>query len=331
MTEHDQQRLARALCNRLELVGGRVSQALAASQVQVEAPISTEKFFSFWDALAELSPPDVGLRFANETPVHEYPVYTLVALHSPDVRTALEKIARYKRLCGLTEVSIEHQAGEVAVKTTWIHTTKKTPDRLVDIVLGSQLALLRRGTGHALTPKRIELLRKRADEAHLQRFFGCPIRFEASRDALILDERSLDTPFITRNDDLLAALLPGLEAQLAPLLNHSFIATVRSTVMRRMRGEKPSVEKIARELSMSPRTLQRRLMEHGVSYQTLLDQVRHTTALSLLRAKTVDVSEIAFLLGFEEINSFCRAFRIWEGTTPHRWRTSVAQSDESLA
>lgn len=324
MSEHDQQQVSRTLGNRLELVGGRVSQALVASQVQIETPVSTDKFFSFWDALYDLSPPDVGLRFANETPVHEYPIYTLVALHSPNVRTALEKIARYKRLCGLTEVSVEHQAGEVAVKTTWIHTTRTTPALLVDVVLASQLALLRRGAGYALAPKRVELLRKRAGEVQLQRFFGCPIRFEASRDALVLEERSLEIPFITRNDDLLAALLPGLEAQLAPLLDHSFIATVRSTVVRRMRGEKPSVEKIARELSMSPRTLQRRLMEQGVSYQTLLDQVRHTTALSLLRMKTVDVSEIAFLLGFEEINSFSRAFRVWEGTTPNRWRSSVA-------
>ena len=299
-------------------------QALVAAQIQIDTAISTDKFFSFWEAIGQLSPAEVGLRFGHEIPVHEYPVYTLAALHSPNVRTALEKTARYKRLCGLTEVSIQHEQGEVIVETKWIHSTRATPMRLVDLVLGSQLVLLRRGVGHALTPKRVDLMRPRADESVLQRFFGCPIRFSAPRDALVLDERFLDTPFITRNDDLLAAILPGLEAQLAPLLNHSFVESVRAAVVRRMRGEKPSVEKIARELSMSPRTLQRRLMEHGVSYQTVLDQARHKTALSLLRAQNVEIAEIAFLLGFEEINSFSRAFRTWEGTTPHRWRGSVA-------
>lgn len=324
MTNRDEQRLGSTMCARLEQVGGRVTQAMTVAQVQIESSISTDKFFGFWDSLGAFSPVDVGLRCANETPVHEYPLYTLAALHSPDVRTSLEKIARYKRLCGLTEVAIEHRAGEVSVETKWVFATRATPDILVDMVLGFQLAVLRRGAGHALAPKRIDLVRKRTDDAVYQRFFGCPIRFEASRDALVLDERVLDTPFVTRNDDLLAALLPGLEAQLAPLLTHSFVETVRATVVRRMRGEKPSVEKIARELSLSPRTLQRRLMEHGVSYQVILDQARHATALSLLRTKTVDVPEIAFLLGFEEINSFSRAFRMWEGTTPHRWRDSVA-------
>jgi AraC-like DNA-binding protein len=164
-------------------------------------------------------------------------------------------------------------------------------------------------------------MRDRADEPMLLRFFGCPVRFRAKRDALILDARTLATPFITRNDDLLQVLLPGLDAKLTP---RTLLDDVRSTISRRMRGEKPSLEKIARELSMSPRTLQRRLEEHGVSYQTLLDEVRHATALRLLRAKEVEVSEIAFLLGFEELNSFGRAFRAWEGTTPHRWRNTLA-------
>lgn len=275
MTEHDSQYLGRTCCNRLAQVGGLVAQAFASAQIEVDTRVSTEQFFAFWDAIGKLSPADVGVRFANEMPVHEYPVSSLAALHSPDIRTALEKTVRYKRLCGLTEVTIEHRANEVSITTTWLHAVRATPLRLVDLVLASQLAMLRHGTGHALAPKRVELMRKRADEPMLERFFGCSIRFEATHDALVLDERSLAMPFVTRNDDLLATLLPGLEARLASLMTHTFLENVRAAVVRRMRGEKPSVEKIARELSMSTRTLQRRLTEHGVSYQIVLDRKNH--------------------------------------------------------
>ena len=128
--------------------------------------------------------------------------------------------------------------------------------------LASQLVLLQRGTGLALAPKRVELSRAPGDEPMLMRFFGCPIRFRAGRDALVLAADVLQAPFVTHNADLLAALLPGLDERLPP---RSFVAEVEAVVARRMSGERPSVEKIAKGLSMSTRTLQRRLGEHGVS------------------------------------------------------------------
>jgi len=155
----------------------------------------------------------------------------------------------------------------------------------------------------------------------LARFFRCPLRFHARRDALVFEQSVLATPFVTHNADLLRALLPSLDARLAPL-ESSFLDAVRRAVARRMSGERPSVEKVARELSLSARTLQRRLGELGISYQQILDEVRHDTALQLLRAQDIEIAEVAFLLGFEELNSFTRAFRAWEGTTPQRWRSA---------
>ena len=91
---------------------------------------------------------------------------------------------------------------------------------------------------------------------------------------------------------------------------------------RRMHGERPTVERIADEMRMSPRTLQRRLEAVGTTYQELLDEVRRESARRLLSNTDLGASEVAFLLGFEELNSFTRAFHTWEGTTPTRWRAS---------
>jgi AraC-like DNA-binding protein len=74
---------------------------------------------------------------------------------------------------------------------------------------------------------------------------------------------------------------------------------------------------------MSPRTFQRRLEGLGTPYQHLLDDVRRENARRLLSSTDLDASEVAFLLGFEEINSFARAFHGWEGTTPTRWRATA--------
>jgi AraC-like DNA-binding protein len=129
---------------------------------------------------------------------------------------------------------------------------------------------------------------------------------------------------VTHNDDLLAVMLPGLEAALDERGPERTLADeVRSVLGRRMRGERPTVDKIAREIGMSARTLQRRLEDTGTTYQELLDEVRRQSARRLLANTDLDAGEVAFLLGFEELNSFTRAFQAWEGTTPTRWRASV--------
>ena len=74
---------------------------------------------------------------------------------------------------------------------------------------------------------------------------------------------------------------------------------------------------------MSARTLQRRLGELGTSYQQVLDDVRRRSARRLLANTDLATSEVAFLLGFEEMNSFTRAFHVWEGTSPGKWRATA--------
>jgi len=312
--------LSPALLARLSRLGANVIHACAAARVPASGELNTEQFFSFWEALGASSPLDVGLRLATETHVHEYDLSSLAALHSPDLGTALTKIARYKRLCGPKNMTIDAKGNEVAVHTTWLHASRPAPPRLVDASLASLLVLLQRGSGLPLAPKRVELSRARSDEPMLMRFFGCPLRFRAPYDALVLEERLLVTPFITHNGDLLRVLVPSLDEKLAPFAPESFVAEVRAVIARRMSGERPSVEKVARELGLSPRTLQRRLGEIGLGYQQVLDDVRHQTALRLLRAKSLDINEIAFLLGFSEVSAFHRAFKRWTGRTPSEAR-----------
>lgn len=80
------------------------------------------------------------------------------------------------------------------------------------------------------------------------------------------------------------------------------------------------MEAICKKLGVSTRTLQRRLQEEGGSFQQVLDQVRTSLAQHYLARTELPGAEIAFLLGFEEPNSFYRAFRGWTGKTPDHVR-----------
>jgi AraC-like DNA-binding protein len=56
----------------------------------------------------------------------------------------------------------------------------------------------------------------------------------------------------------------------------------------------------------------------------ILDETRHSLALSYLRAPHDSVSEVTYLLGFSSGSSFARAFRRWTGSSPSNWRADAA-------
>lgn len=101
----------------------------------------------------------------------------------------------------------------------------------------------------------------------------------------------------------------------------SIAETVKWIMKRSLTGGRPDVQAVAGELGMSDRTLQRRLADEGTSFKQLLLQARHEQAREYLADPSLDIKEVAFLVGYEDQNSFYRAFRHWEGETPANWRS----------
>lgn len=77
---------------------------------------------------------------------------------------------------------------------------------------------------------------------------------------------------------------------------------------------------------MHRRTLNRRLSADGMTFQQVLDRVQLAVAKDLLENSGLDVSEIAYALGYSDSVAFIPAFRRWTGTTPGAWRQSARGS-----
>lgn len=302
----------------------------ASLMAEARPKVTTAGFFALWRALEQLdADPAFGLRLASEASADQFDVASIAAMHAPTFGEALQKLARYKRLVCPEEVQLQATGREVGVIFRWWLTHDAPPPRLIDACLASCLVLGRHGTGRDLRPLRVELARPEAHRSMLESHFGCQVVFSATVDRIVFEPAALKMPFRTANPDLLAMLLPGLETALAlepgTLRDAAFVDRVRETLRLQMQGQRPTVEAVGQALALSARSLQRRLSEAGTSYQRLLDEVRESVACELLRRTELDSGEIAFLLGFEELNSFNRAFSSWKGTTPLRWR-QLAQS-----
>jgi AraC-like DNA-binding protein len=322
------------LLERFTRLGFDVDQLLRRAEVPrsrfgVSRPQgTTAELFALWRAAEAIGGKDLGLRVGSEAlPPHNENIAALAALHSPTLGEGLAKLARYKRLVCPEQITIDVGRGEAKLRFEWLLAGSDPPAMLIDVIFASVVRLARRGTGEPIRPRRIELTRRRAHEMMLRGHFGCDVAFDAPMDVLVFDAAVLALPMTTHNAQLLDLLVPGLEAALAEDgASRTLADDVRTALGRTICGERPAVEKIARSLGMSPRTLQRRLLELGTSYQKLLDDVRRRSARRLLANTDLGAGEVAFLLGFEELNSFTRAFHAWEGTTPARWRATTQGS-----
>jgi diketogulonate reductase-like aldo/keto reductase len=105
---------------------------------------------------------------------------------------------------------------------------------------------------------------------------------------------------------------------------------VKWVLKRLLAGSRPDLPMVAKELGISERTLQRRITDEGTSFRQLLNETRHELVRQYLGNASVEITEAAFLVGYEDPNSFYRAFRSWEGKTPAEWRAANQRRKSKL-
>ena len=106
--------------------------------------------------------------------------------------------------------------------------------------------------------------------------------------------------------------------------NYSSISKVKDTIRSIMSQCYPSSDRVAQRFGTSRRTLLRWLERRGLTYTTVVDEVRMEEAKQLITDSELKLYEIAAKLGFTEASSFTRAFSRWTGVSPRRYRKQTA-------
>ncbi len=290
--------------------------------------VTTEELFGLYGAIPEISgDPAIGLKLGSEERVERYSPTGMAALYSRSFRDALERIARYKRLMCPEEIRIVERGKECAVEFAWLLAEQAEPPALIDACFAWILTIGRRGIGRRVNPLRVELKRAEANRRAYEKHFGCPVAFGARHNRLVFRGEDIGQPFLTHNPDLLEMVAPQLEAELSQqLADSSLKEQVKGTLKKFLVGQRPRLEEIARELRLSTRTLQRRLLAEQITFQDLVEEARREMAQHYLMQPSLELNETAYLLGYEDPNSFIRAFHQWEGTSPGEWRSARCPS-----
>lgn len=155
--------------------------------------------------------------------------------------------------------------------------------------------------------------------AEFDRIFRVPVFFDSSRNALLIDESCLSLKMKRPSRYVFGILSEHADALLRRLeASRSVKGRVKSLMVPALHTGEVTMDRVAGELGLSRQTLYRRLKAEGVTFEAVLDELRHEMALHYLRGKKVSVKEAAYLVGFSEPSAFSRAFRRWTGRSPGR-------------
>lgn len=306
----------------------------AATAAEITAPVSAVNDF-LGQAGEALRVPCIGVVVAQAVPRGAYGWIEFIARLSPSVRAGMEAVGRYYRLLNKGAQISPVDRGAAAGLEISVHGLPQGWGRHLNEYT---LALFHRVTRELLpewAPTRVWFAHAAPDWPAVEAlggFFGMTPAFAQPTTGFEGPRALVDRPL--PSGDL--ALQRLLETQAAQVLKAqtplaALAARVRDELCRRLGKEDVGVDAVAQALALSPRTLQRRLKEEGLSFQDVLDGARRQFAHAYLGNKALSVGEIAYLLGYSEVRAFDRAFKRWTGTTPIAWRTCAPPSPAPTA
>lgn len=288
-----------------------------------EASLSAADYFRLWHGLEQAAGTDVlPLKIGQHLSVEAFDPSIFASLCSANLNTALQRLAQFKRLVGPLALLVEIMAHQTRVTLNCYGNDEPIPRSLgaAELVLLTQLA--RVGTRQRVVPLRVEVVQLPDERGAYQEFFGVPLS-RGSVTCVAFSARDAQEPFLTENAAMWNFFEAGLVSQLSELdTEASMQKRVSSALAEMLPAGQSSIEEAASRLAMSKRSLQRRLAEEASSYQEVLTTTRRELAHAYLARSSASLGEIAYLLGFQDGNSFLRAFRGWTGQTPGEYRMS---------
>ena len=249
-----------------------------------------------------------------------------VVLNSPTIRAGIENFERYL-----------HVYNEAA---KWFFTSEGNRGYIRYLLTDLGINSLRHSNEHGMTiafntlrmmvgsewaPMEVQFAHEAPEQTSEHfRIFHAPVSFGCKTNAIVIDRQFVEREVPAADQRLYQILKRYLDQVLSEMPREdSLLASVRRATAETMRAGDLKLARVAKQMAMSARTLQRQLKERGVDFKQLTDETRRRFAVNYLKERKNTLTEVAFLLGYSELSAFNRAFKRWTGSTPLDYRRSV--------
>ena len=266
---------------------------------------------------------NLGMKLAVETPIGAFPLLDYLIVSCGTVADAIHQLSRYYRLND-APYTLEVRDQDNPCRIIF----HGTADSLA-VEFGVSLVILhlREETENRLSAAFVCFSHKPDDISEMERVLGCPVSGEQTCNAFGLSQEAWHLP-MRRRDPVLRRVLEEHAEEIIGRMPKGDRATmeIRRVIMSHLSRGETEIQNVARALTTSTRSLQRRLSVAGTSYQELLDSTRRQVATHYLQDDSLSIGEVGYLLGYSEPSAFHRAFKRWIGITPHEFRQQKAEA-----
>lgn len=282
--------------------------------------LTAEEYFRFMGAIDALSPDkQTPIRLAASEGIEAFSPPIFAAYCSRNALVCLKRLAQYKPLIGALLYQVEETETEVSVEILSANSELELPEILVGIEFVFLMGLIRKATKENITPLSVTVKQPMKNSAYAD-FIGKPITV-GDRNRFVFSKEDALVPFISRNESMWEFFEPELKRRLSMMeTDDSYAARVRSALMELLPSGECTIDDVAKKLGYSKRSLQRKLQEEDTNFQKQLNHTRELLAKTYLANTDMTAEDIAFLLGYQEIGSFLRAFTVWTGQTVSEYR-----------
>jgi AraC-like DNA-binding protein len=288
------------------------------------ASVPLDAFRRLWDwARDERDDPLVAARAAMNVPFGGFGIVDHLVASSDTVGDGLHALSLFFRLLSSAtrlELALDGDEASILVRNNEVTDATGVFHQWTLGCLANRFCA--RDAGERSGPVRVELAHEAHDCDELEGVFDVPVVDGRDVSKIVFPRqiwgRPMRSPDPTLHENLrrLAERADIQRFEVEPIA-----CAVRAQLPRAMDADGSPLERVARNLSMSERTLQRRLGDAELTFTELLDDFRRSEATRLLAESDKSIVQVAYALGFSEQSSFTRAFKRWTGAAPGEWRS----------
>ena len=265
----------------------------------------------------------LGLRMSENRQLSDLGMLSLLILHQPTLREALEVLSEYRhRINSNLVLSVEEHGDTAFLREVFILNPPMHSRQVDDLALGVLYKLCKSLMRDTWRPQCLCLSYEpppQPDRAVYERLFQCPLQFGADFDGIVIHARDLDQRN-PRADDALARHARQLVGAMIDPGHRTIAEEVEQSIRILMPAGRASIGGVADALGTNIRTLQRRLDQENSSFSDLLDRVRVQQVVQHFGNRRLRLTDVAQLLGYSTLASFSAWYHQRFGETPTKGR-----------
>jgi AraC-like DNA-binding protein len=290
--------------------------------------VNARSQISFLNLLADaLDDPWLGFHLARDMDLRELGPFYYMTASAQKLGDALEHAARYSSVVNEgVRMNVTRGTSGLTIDFDYVGLERHLDRHQMMFWMTCTLKEARVFTNRELVPTYVGLIQQNlTPTTEMERYFASAINFGAASDRISFDAQEAEMPVVTEDPYLNKFMVAYYEeiAASRQWRQNPLRTRVENAISPRLPHGTANVATIASDLGMSTRTLSRRLADEGLTFSSILDELRADLSEKYLQNGELSISQIAWLLGYTEVSSFAHAFQRWTGKSPTDARRAI--------